>query len=713
MARRGRDTLGGADTHESPSCEKAGGETYLDMGYTIAVDIGGTFTDLVAVDMETGEVIAAKEPSVPSDFVEGVMAALERASVDVIMQFRHGTTVGTNAIIERKGARTALVTTAGFRDVLLAGRASKPDLYDSDWDPPAPLVPREWIRPVRERMDAGGRVVTELVEEDVIAAAEGLRREGVEAVAICFLNAFINGAHELRAKQIVKGICPDAFVCTSHEVLPEIREFERTSTTVANAYLGPKMSTYLASLDRQLRRLNADRRPRLEGELLVSHSGGGLMTVSSACEWPARICQSGPAAGVMGAKSVATRLGLANAISLDMGGTSADISAITDGEPALRNEWHIEFNIPIIFPAVDLVTVGAGGGTIAWIDETGALQSGPQSAAAEPGPACYGRGGKAPTNTDANLVLGRLRPDGFLGGRITLDRSAAERAIAEHIAAPLGMSIEEAASGMLRLSNTAMLNGIRLMTTERGYDPREFSLITFGGAGGLHAADLADEIGMREVVIPRLPGLTSAQGILTVDVRHDLVEPLFQRASALDQERTQRAIGRLEHGCQALEQRDASVQRWRIEHRADIRYFGQISGYLTLKIPAGDPVDGLRQLIDEFPLRHEREFGYALPHSVAEIEIVNLRAALIGEVEQSPSPVYVQHPQSRPREMSRVYFPSETAYLDTVCVDRDDIPVGDVVDGPAIIIEWDSTIVVPPRAKAVVADTGDLVLSTP
>jgi N-methylhydantoinase A len=681
------------------------------MGYTIAVDIGGTFTDLVAVDTTTGEVIAAKVPSVPTDFVAGVMAALEDAAVDVISQFRHGTTVGTNAIIERKGSPTALLTTAGFRDVLLAGRASKPDLYDSDWDPPEALVPRKWIRPVRERVDARGRVVTELVEEDVVAAAEELREQGIEAIAICFLNAFMNGEHELRAKHIVKQICPGAFVCTSHEVLPEIREFERTSTTVANAYLGPKMSSYLSTLDERLRRLSASDGHRLEGEVLVSHSGGGLMTVASACEWPARICQSGPAAGVMGARSVATRLGLANAISLDMGGTSADIAAIIDGEPAVRNEWHIGFNIPIIFPSVDLVTIGAGGGTIAWIDESGALHSGPQSAGAEPGPVCYGHGGTAPTNTDANLVLGRLRPDGFLGGRITLDRPAAERAIAEQIATPLGLTVEEAAWGMLRLSNTAMLNGIRLMTTQRGYDPRNFSLITFGGAGGLHAAELAEEIGMREIVVPRLPGLTSAQGILTIDVRHDLLEPLFQRASVLDEERVRAAITRLETGCEALQRRDASVERWRTEYRVDIRYFGQISGYMTMALPAGDPFDGLKELIAQFPARHEREFGYALPAAVSEIEVVNLRAVLLGEVERAPTPAYVPQPRSRPRETFPVYFSGEATYLETVCLERDDIHVEGTVEGPAIVSEWDSTIIVPPRATAMVSDAGDLILS--
>ncbi len=299
----------------------------------------------------------------------------------------------------------------------------------------------------------------------------------------------------------------------------------------------------------------------LEGEMLVSHSGGGLMTVASACRLPARICQSGPAAGVMAAHRIAQRLGHEDAISLDMGGTSADVAAIIGGEATSRNEWRIEFNIPIIFPAIDLVTIGAGGGTIAWIDGAGTLRSGPQSAGANPGPVCYGRGGTEPTNTDANLVLDRLQAGSFLGGRMSLDREAAERAIRERIAEPLNLSVDEAAVGMLRLSNVAMLNAIRLMTTQRGYDPRRFSLIGFGGAGGLHAADLAREAGMRRVVIPRLPGLMSARGILYIHVRHDLLEPLFQRASALDPEAIRAAADRSLANCDELKSRDARDRR--------------------------------------------------------------------------------------------------------------------------------------------------------
>jgi N-methylhydantoinase A len=689
-----------------------------DATYTVAVDIGGTFTDLVAVDVRTGEMITVKEPSVPSRFVDGVTAALTRAQLEHMSQFRHGTTVGTNAIIERAGARTGLITTAGFRDILLAGRANKPDVYDSDWDPPAPLVPRQRILTVRERVDYRGRVIVPLAEEDVAAAAEALRADGVEAIAICFLNAFMNGSHEAASKAIVERVCAGAFVCTSSEVLPEIREFERTSTTVANAYLGPKMAGYLTELADRLRGGgggddggDGDRGARLEGELLVSHSGGGLMTVSSARERPARICQSGPAAGVMGARSVADRLGLPNAISLDMGGTSADIAAITEGEPGFRSESHIEFNIPILYPAVDLVTIGAGGGTIAWIDETGALQSGPQSAGADPGPVCYGRGGTQPTNTDANLVLGRLRADDFLGGRMQLDREAAQRAIADRIAAPLGMTVEEAAAGMLRLSNTAMLNAIRLMTTQRGYDPRQFALIAFGGAGGLHAADLAFDVGMERVVVPRLPGVISAQGILAVDVRHDLLEPLFQRASTIDEDRVHAAIARLDNATRALEERDSSVERWRVDRRVDVRYFGQISGYLTLPLPDGDPVAALREIADGFGERHEREFGYALGTEIAEVELVNLRTALIGEVASPPQPAFVPAEATSVRDVIRVWFPAEGAYLDTACVDRDAIGRADEIEGPAIVTEWDSTTVVPPGATVVLAPSGELVVS--
>ena len=433
------------------------------------------------------------------------------------------------------------------------------------------------------------------------------------------------------------------------------------------------------------------------------------MTVAAAGELPARICQSGPAAGVMGAQVVAGRAECNNAISLDMGGTSADIAAIIEGEPATRNESHIEFNIPIIFPAIDLVTIGAGGGTIAWIDEAGTLHAGPQSAGANPGPACYRRGGNRPTNTDANLALGRIRAESFLGGRMKLDEEAAERAIVDRIGRRLGMSLDDAAAGMLRLSNTAMINAVRLMTTQRGYDPRTFTLIAFGGAGPLHAADLARAIGIGRIIIPRLPGLMSARGILHIDVRHDLLEPLFQRSSDLSPERIRDAMERTLATCEEIKSRDSHIEEWHVEHRADLRYFGQISGYLTKTIHGQDVVDGVRQTVEGFGAEHEREFGYRLPLDLGEVEIVNLRTTLVGVMEEPSEPPYEPDPSMRSEVPGEVFFFNE-GWVETPYIGRDGLAVGQDLEGPVVVTEWDSTTVVPPRSRLRVEESGDLVI---
>jgi N-methylhydantoinase A len=435
------------------------------------------------------------------------------------------------------------------------------------------------------------------------------------------------------------------------------------------------------------------------------------MTVTSGSALPARICQSGPAAGVMAAQTVAAQLGWPNAISLDIGGTSADIATVIDGEPIFRSEWNIEFNIPIIFPAVDLLTIGAGGGTIAWVDGSGTLRSGPHSAGADPGPIAYGRGGTKPTNTDASVVLGRLPVDAFLGGRMTLDRDAAEQAIADQIAAPLGLEVDEAAAGMLRLSNTAMLNAIRLMTTQRGYDPRGFALIAFGGAGALHAADLAREMDISRVVVPRLPGLMSARGLLSIDPRHDLLEPLFERGRSIDAGKVRAAISRLDARARQLEALDASIGDWQVRWSADLRYYGQVSGYMTIPLAPGDPVEGLQLLVDRFGDEHEREFGYRLPPELGEVEIVNLRAALTGKTAAPAPTVHATSGTPASRRTADVYFFEERARIPTALVARDGLRAGEIVEGPAIVTEWDSTTVVPPRAEAVVRDTGDLVIT--
>jgi len=680
------------------------GNTRTAAAYAVAVDIGGTFTDLVAVGAD-GEIVLAKQPSVPADFLRGVDVALRDLGSAGIVDFRHGTTVGTNAIIQRKGARIGLITTAGFRDILLAARASRMDLYDSIWDPPPPLVARRDILTVTERLDYLGRTVTPLNADEVREAIGVLRDRGVEAVAVCFLNSFVNPAHELEALEVIAAEAPEVFACASSKVVPEIREFERMSTTVVNAYLGPPMATYLRGLDDLLGSHD------YEGDVLITHSGGGLMTSRAATRIPARVCQSGPAAGVMGGLAVAERVGFENVITLDMGGTSADISVIVNGTPMFRSEWHAQFNIPIIFPAIDLVTIGAGGGTIAWVDASGTPHSGPQSAGADPGPACYERGGTEPTNTDANVVLGRLRPQAFTGRRsdITLSAAAAHEAIEREIAPVLDCSVTDAAAGIIRLSNASMLNAVRLMTVERGYDPRDFSLVAFGGAGPLHAADLARELRIPTVVIPTYPGLVSAMGALQVMLRHDLVRPVFQLHSSVDRSVLAAAEAELLAEIDELRASETLTADWKVNWRADMRYYGQISGYLTLDLPHG--IDYLlgRDSLERFQQEHQREFGYVLTEDVTDVEIVNLRAVLVGDVDPVSLPARPAGTQT-PSESGEAYFFESGGAVQASFVQREGLSPGDVVAGPAIVEEWDSTTVVPPGVVARVAPLGELVM---
>ncbi|MFQ5912603.1 MAG: hydantoinase/oxoprolinase family protein, partial [Nitrospinota bacterium] len=476
----------------------------------VGIDIGGTFTDLVVRDEGSGALSAHKVPSRPQNFIEGVMEALAKSGLaaESIDLLKHGSTIATNAIIERRGARTGLLTTQGMRAVLEAARATRADIADLAWSPSPPLVPRRHILEATERIDYEGTSLTPLDEDSVKEAGRIFRRREMEAIAVVFLNSFMNPAHELRAKAILQEICPDAFVCCSYEVLPEMREFERTSTTVASAYLGPIVDRYLDELISRFREWGYQR------EVLVIHSAGGLMTCQAARRMPARICQSGPAGGVQGAILVGKAAGFDNLITLDMGGTSADLSLVHQGAPLLTNAYAVEFNIPISLPVVDVKAIGAGGGSIAWIDPAGILKSGPQSAGAQPGPACYGAGGAEPTNTDANLVLGRLNPGTFLGGEQTIRPDLARRVIETKVGKHFGMSVEEAAEAILRVSNANMVNGIRLISVQRGYDPRDFLLVAFGGAGPLHAVDLARELNIPQVLIPPLPGVTSALGIL-------------------------------------------------------------------------------------------------------------------------------------------------------------------------------------------------------
>lgn len=676
----------------------------------IAVDIGGTFTDLVAYDEETRDLHTTKTPSTPPDFIDGVINGLEKAGIgpEEIVQFRHGSTIATNAIIERRGARTGLVTTRGMRDMLEAARANRPDLFNSNWDPSPPLVQRRNVLEATERVDYEGAVLTELNESEVREAARKFRARGVEAVAVSYLNSFMNPRHETATREILQEeLGPDVFVCTSSETLPEIREFERTSTTAANAYLAPVVDRYLDRLVVRLREWG------YEGEVGVTHSGGGLMSAASARRTPARICHSGPAGGVIGGIFTGQLAGYYNVITFDMGGTSADLSLAAGGRPRMASEWRVDWNIPILFPAIDLVAIGAGGGTIAWVDAGGSLRSGPHSAGAEPGPACMGRGNEDATNTDAQLFLGRLNPETYLGGDVTIYPELAEAAI-KRLAGQVGLSPAEAASGMLRIANTNMTSATHLISVQRGHDPRDFTIVAGGGAGPLHAVDIARELRIPRVIVPRTPGLESAMGILQVDLRHDFQRPVLKRAQDLkDGEVLEVFQDLLAEAKRLLDAEQVAEQRRAVELSLDVRYYGQ-TPYMNLPLErAPASAEDVERIIKRYEERYLLEFGYMLPRSFASIELVNARVAALGttdavELKRHQGSDGVRSANGRSR---RVYFEEAGEFVATQVYDRALLGSGAQIAGPAVIEQPDSTVVLPPGSAARVDDFLNVVIT--
>jgi N-methylhydantoinase A len=665
----------------------------------IAIDIGGTFTDLVAYDEATKELHTSKTASTPPDFIDGVINGLEKAGVrpEEIVQFRHGSTIATNAIIERRGAKTGMITTRGMRDVLEAARANRPDLFNSNWDPSPPLVQRRHVLEATERVDYEGAVLTELDEEDVRLAAKKFRARGIEAVAVAYLNSFMNPSHEVRTREILQEeLGADVFVCTSAETLPEIREFERTSTTAANAYLAPVVDRYL---DRLLVRL---REWGYRGEIGVTHSGGGLMSAAAARRTPARICQSGPAGGVVGGVFIGKLAGFDNVITFDMGGTSADLSLATDGRPRMASEWRVDWNIPILFPAIDLVTIGAGGGTIAWIDAGGSLRSGPHSAGANPGPACVNKGNKEATNTDAQLFLGRLNPETYLGGDVKIFPDLAAAAI-HKLADQVGLSPEETASGMLRIANANMTSATHLISVQRGYDPRDFTIVAGGGAGPLHAVDIARDIGIPRVVVPLTPGLESALGILQVDLRHDYQRSILKRVQDLEAEELVRSFqDLLDEAKRMFNAEGVPENRRGLELSLDVRYYGQ-TPYMNLRldVPPRTAKD-IERIVKSYEERYLREFGYVLPRDFASVEFVNARVAALGTtdaVDLNPKRA-ARGVKDALKGTRRVYFEDAKDFVPTKIYDRALLSNGAEIAGPAVIEQTDSTVVLPPRAAA-------------
>ncbi len=680
----------------------------------LAVDVGGTFTDVMLVDSATGRLVSAKVPTTPRDralgILDGIAAALDMAGARAaqVSEVVHGSTTGTNALIERTGAKVGLLTTDGFRDVLEIGRIMRPDagLYDFSVDLPLPLVPRYLRCEARERLDAQGRVLVPLDEASVRAAAEHFARERVEAIAVCFLFAFLDPAHEEAAARFLGERLPGVPISLSSRVCPEIREYERSSTTVINAYLTPVMATYLDSLQRRLHeRLGPAR-------LSVIQANGGSTSVAAARRRAVTTVNSGPAGGVVAAAYYGRRHARDRIVSVDMGGTSFDIGLVENGACATTTEGSFQ-NLPVRVPIIDLHVIGAGGGSIAWRDAGGALQVGPRSAGAEPGPACYGRGGTAPTVTDANLVLGRLSADYFHGGRMRLDIEAAKRAVGA-LAAEMAMGLEETALGIVRVVNANMVKGIAAVTILRGIDVRDFSLLSFGGAGGVHAVDLAQALSMREAIVPPLPGTFSAVGLLVTDTRLDFVTALGgMRADRAD-------LGALEAAFQAMERQAATElaeqgfeakSRSLIRH-ADLKVAGQ-TYELSLALPNVGPFDsaGLRALLDAFArLYRER---YAFFFDGEPIEIVNLRIAALGHNAPIELPRHERagpDPAAALKAMRPVYFES-IGFTPTAVYERDRLRPGMVVAGPALIEEQTSSTLVPPGARAEVLD--DLGLAMP
>jgi N-methylhydantoinase A len=671
-------------------------------GLTVGVDIGGTFTDVVVVAPDGG-VRIAKSSSTPPNYSQGVVDALEKLGIagSEIGRFAHGTTAAINAILTKTGAKTGLITTKGFRDILEIRRGDRGDLYNYWWRPPEPLVRRPDRRGARERIAFDGSVIEPLAEEDIVEAVEWFRARGVQSIAICFLNSFLNGAHERRAAEIVRDLWPEAYVCASVDIVPEILEFERTSTAVANAYVGPIMEGYLGDLRSRLRDSG------YEDEILVMASSGNVMTIDTALEVPVTTATSGIAAGAMAGAALAESVGRPNLLTLDVGGTSSDIALIWEGRPRLTTQWDIEFGIPIRLPAIDIHTIGAGGGSIAWVDAGGVLNVGPASAGADPGPACYGRGGTKPTTTDAQVALGRMNLDHWkqLYGW-DLDVAAAERTITEAIAEPLGLDLVDAAQAILDITVNNLVEAIRLVSVERGYDPRQFALAPYGGAGPMYGVEVARALEIPEVVVPPAPGVTSALGLLQVDLAVRLQRSALVSATDTDAAQMEQWFAELEQEARAKLSSSGDTEP-QILRQVDVRYFGQ-SQYMTIDVPAGRWDDAATQAaVEGFSAEHEREYGYTMPPHISQVEFANLRVVAevpIDKAQIRPAPAAELVQGTRP-----AYF-RDAGFGDVPTYQRDTLAAGQTVDGPALIEQVDSLTVLPPRAQARVDDHGHLVI---
>ena len=666
----------------------------------VAVDIGGTFTDVCVLDETTNALHIAKVPS-SKDPIEAALDGLDKAGIALsdVTLFAHGTTVATNALIERNLPHTAMVVTEGFRDVIEIGRSTKEDLWDAYRDNPPPYIRRRDRLPIAERTDSSGRVEKPIDGAEARALAAKLRKRQYEAVAICFMNSFANIANEQALKAILEEELPGVAISTSAEVLPEIFEHDRFSTAVVNAVLHPVIGAYTLRLQERLRQGG------YTSDVLLLHSGGGVMTPQGIGSQAARLASSGIAAGAIANRYIGNLCGFPNSIGFDMGGTSTDVSLVWDSQMLTTRDWHIEYGHPICFPSIDIKTIGAGGGSIAWIDAAGSLRNGPQSAGSIPGPACYGRGGENPTNTDANLVLGRLGGD-LVGGNLDLDPARATAAIEQKIARPLGMDVKTAAKAILNVANANTADAIRLVSIMRGYDPRDFALVAFGGAGPLHGVALATELAIPTVIVPPHPGVTSAMGCLLVDIQHDLLTTYLVDTAKADPQAIEAEFRLLEAEAHARLTKEGVADKDIILKRTiDMRYSGQ---WRSLAVPVGTPFSSVPEAVDAFGAAHEREYNYR--RAGAGIEIFRLNLTAVG---LTPKAELARHvagtARPEPRAWRRVGFDEES--LETPIYWRDDLSSGAELPGPAVVQQLDSTTLVPPGAAVTVDPWLNLIIT--
>ena len=680
--------------------------------HRIAIDVGGTFTDLVVSNAD-GSARTLKLLSTPDDYsraiTDGLGRLFEGGATDPksVVSLVHAFTVATNALLTGKGAKVALITTRGFRDVLEIARLRMPQLYNMDWDKPRPLVPRRLRFEIEERMDADGQVVQTLDAQSVIAAINRMRGQGVDSVAVCLLHSYINPAHEQAVMELLRQHAPELSISASHQVLPEIREYERTSTTVVNAFVKPVVDRYLASVEGGVEKLG------VETPLMVMQSSGGIITAGTARAFPAYCVESGPAAGAIGAAALGEMLGMPNIIAFDMGGTTAKACLIEGGEPRLTDEMEVGSGINIgqrllggggylvRSPTIDLAEIGAGGGSLAWIDKGGALRVGPDSAGAMPGPACYGRGGTRPTVTDANVILGFLNPAHLLDGDMPISKQAAQDAIRIHIAEPLGMNVHEAAYGIHAIANAAMTRAIQAVSSEVGRSPREFAMVAFGGNGAVHGATLAGHAGISDIIIPPASGVFSALGLLFARIQHRLVAVFWHDVDKVDLEALNaRSRQLLQDAERMMTAEGVATAHTELHLVLEMRYAGQSS---ELGIAVSSPEvtrESLRDATEQFHLEHERTYGYCSRSEQVQIVNLRLRARSMDRWDHLPSPdaLRTKVANSVPSAERPVYFGGK-GWVTTPVIRRSALSETPSA-GPVIVEEYDTTIIVPPGATA-------------